>query len=97
MGDPARNTAAHATVHGLVQGVGFRYFVREHAERLGLSGWVRNAPDGRTVELVAEGEQSSVEELLRLAEQGPPGARIERIESEWITPPEQRQTFEIRR
>lgn len=96
MGDSARKTAAHATVHGLVQGVGFRFFIREHAERLALRGWVRNAPDGRTVELVAEGEQSAVEELLRLAEDGPPGARIERIESEWVTPQSQSQTFEIR-
>lgn len=90
------SAAVHATVHGRVQGVGFRYFIQSEAERLSLSGWVRNAPDGRTVELEAEGEQAAVEELLRQAESGPPGASIERVESEWIEPHGQNQTFEIR-
>lgn len=97
MDDAERKVAVHATVHGLVQGVGYRYFIQEHAERLGLTGWVRNVPTGRTVELVAEGEHGAVQELLQLAEQGPPGSRTERVETEWIAPHEQNQTFEVRR
>lgn len=90
-------TAVHASVRGRVQGVGFRYFIQEQADRLHLSGWVRNAPDGETVEMVVEGDRPSVEELLRQAQSGPPGARVKRVETEWIAPQGQGQSFEIRR
>ena len=73
----------HAIVHGRVQMVGFRYFVLGHAERLGLSGWVRNGPDGQTVELVAEGDEPALRELETALHQGPPGAVVDSVDANW--------------
>jgi len=69
----------HVRIHGRVQGVGFRWFAREEARRLGLSGWVTNRPEG-DVEVEAGGEASSLERLRRALEVGPAGARVERVE-----------------
>lgn len=54
---------AHIFYSGIVQGVGFRYMVRGYASRLGLVGWVRNLNDGR-VEILVEGEQATIENLM---------------------------------
>jgi acylphosphatase len=70
----------HVRIQGRVQGVGFRWFAREEARRLGLSGWVTNRPDG-DVEVEAGGEPSSLERLRRALEVGPPGAIVERLEA----------------
>lgn len=71
-----------ATVHfeviGKVQGVGFRWFVREAARRANLAGWVRNRADGR-VEIAASGPDGAVAELIAAARTGPPGARVDHI------------------
>jgi len=72
----------HAVIHGDVQGVGFRYFVLRQAERLGLSGWVRNNDDG-TVELVAEGERADLDRLRDAVAEGPRMARVHRLEEDW--------------
>ncbi len=69
-----------ATVTGRVQGVGFRWWVRAAADRLGLTGWVMNGADERSVELVAEGPVASLDQLERLLRQGPSGANIDRVE-----------------
>jgi acylphosphatase len=66
-------------VHGRVQGVGFRYSCELAAERLGVSGWVRNNDDG-TVEAVVEGAESAVESLIEWARQGPRYADVSRVE-----------------
>lgn len=66
-------------VHGLVQGVFFRDTVRRRAQSAGVSGWVRNRPDG-TVEAVFEGERAAVERLVTLCHEGPRGARVDRAE-----------------
>ncbi len=66
-------------VHGRVQGVGFRYFAARHANRLGLTGWVRNLPDGR-VELLAVGEPELLGELESSLRVGPPHAWVEGVE-----------------
>lgn len=86
----------HAFVHGRVQGVFFRDFVCRWARSLGLTGFVRNLPDGETVEVVAEGERERLEELLRHLETGPKGARVERVEYEWCPARHQFQGFSIR-
>ncbi len=69
-------------VSGMVQGVGFRWFVARHARALGLGGYARNLPDGR-VEVVASGGGSEalarLEELLRA---GPAHAQVDRLERE---------------
>ena len=71
-----------ATVHfevvGKVQGVGFRWFVREAALRVGLAGWVRNRADGR-VEVAASGPETAITELMSAARTGPPGARVDHV------------------
>jgi acylphosphatase len=68
-----------ARVRGRVQGVGFRYSACREAARLGLTGWVRNAPD-RDVELWAEGPQESLAAFLRWLRQGPPRARVDGVD-----------------
>ncbi len=66
-------------VYGMVQGVGFRYFVQRLGRRLGLTGNVSNLPDG-TVEIVAEGDAGPLDEFAREVEKGPPMARVERLD-----------------
>ena len=73
---------AHLRIYGLVQGVFFRSSMRRIALKLGLTGWVRNLPDG-SVEAVVEGPKDKVEELIRWAHRGPPLARVERVEVKW--------------
>lgn len=70
-----------ATVIGRVQGVGFRWWVRSTGDRLGLTGWVMNGADERSVELVAEGPSAALDQLERLLRQGPPGAAVDRVEA----------------
>ena len=83
---PDENTTRlRALVRGRVQGVFFRDFARSHALRLGIAGWVRNLPDGRTVEVIAEGPRSSLQELVSLLRIGPPGARVEHVDVGWET------------
>ncbi|MBM3131932.1 MAG: acylphosphatase [Chloroflexi bacterium] len=72
-----------ATVHGRVQGVNFRAFVQQCARALGIAGYVKNLPDGRSVEVRAEGEKEKLEELVDLLHSGPEGARVERVEVDW--------------
>lgn len=67
-------------IHGRVQGVWFRESMRQEAERLGASGWVRNAPDG-SVEATVQGSETAVDALVDWARRGPPQARVDRVES----------------
>jgi acylphosphatase len=69
---------ARVVVEGMVQGVGFRWFVREHALRAELAGWVRNNPDG-SVELLVSGGDAAVQGLLTAVAQGPVGARVSSV------------------
>lgn len=73
----------HILVEGLVQGVGFRWFVARRAESLGIKGWVRNLPDGK-VEIEAEAERSLLEELINLVKVGPRSARVTNLRLEWL-------------
>jgi acylphosphatase len=69
----------HLEIHGRVQGVFFRDSMRREAQRLGITGWVRNRSDG-SVEAAVQGEPDAVDAIVRWSHQGPPHARIERIE-----------------
>lgn len=71
-------------VSGVVQGVGFRYFVYRQALSLSLRGWVRNLPDGR-VEVVAEGPAEKVSALEAAVSQGPPHAQVTNVEKSDIS------------
>jgi len=73
---------AHVIVSGIVQGVFFRSSVRDEARRSGLTGWVRNLPNGR-VEAVLEGPRERVATVVAWCRQGPPGAEVSDVEAEW--------------
>ena len=69
-------------VRGRVQGVFFRASTQREARRLGLTGWVRNHDAGH-VEIVAEGEEEEIKELIAWANRGPSAARVERVDVRW--------------
>ena len=73
--------ARRAVVSGRVQGVGFRFFAERAARTSGVSGWVRNRPDG-SVETVAEGEREAVARYLEMLRSGPPGSRVTSVVDE---------------
>ena len=93
MADMARISA---TVYGRVQGVFFRYFVRNTARELGIKGYVRNLGSGDAVEVQAEGEKPQLDRLLEQLKIGPPGARVRRVEIDWSDYSEQFTDFGIR-
>lgn len=66
-------------ISGLVQGIGFRYFVLDRASELGVTGWVRNTSDNK-VEALFQGEEDKVKELIDLCRKGPALAKVEKIE-----------------
>lgn len=74
-------TATLVRITGRVQGVGFRFWTREEAEALGLSGWVRNEADGSVSTLLA-GSHEAVAEMIRKLRAGPPGAKVTRVAAE---------------
>jgi len=74
--------SARIVIRGLVQGVLFRREITDMARRIGITGWVRNLPDGR-VEAVAEGDKEILEELVKFCHVGPPGARVRGVDVEW--------------
>lgn len=86
-------SAKRLTIAGRVQGVGYRAWMRREAERLGVSGWVRNRADG-AVEALVYGDSAAVEELLRACRLGPPLAAVASITEE-LEEPEQEPGFRM--
>ena len=86
---------AHILVRGMVQGVGFRYFVYRKAIELGVRGYACNRGDG-SVEIEAVADRSLVEELIREVTVGPRAARVTDVQVEWKQPVQQYHEFEIR-
>lgn len=82
-------------IYGRVQGVGFRFWVLAKAQSLNLTGWVRNSED-RGVEVIAEGEEGKLKDFLGWVRQGPPGAKIEKIEEGWSATKGEFKSFELR-
>ena len=72
----------HAIISGRVQGVSFRYYTQQEAQKLGVKGWIRNRPE-RTVEVTAEGERDKLDDLLAFLHHGPPAAKVENVQSTW--------------
>jgi DNA ligase D-like protein (predicted 3'-phosphoesterase) len=75
--------AVRVTVHGAVQGVGFREATLSRAQELGVLGWVRNGEQGEVL-VHAEGAEAAVESLLAFFEEGPPGAQVAEVASEGV-------------
>jgi acylphosphatase len=70
--------ARHVSVTGRVQGVFFRAWTRDQAAELGITGWVRNCPDGR-VDLHIEGEEAAIERMIERLHRGSPSAKVEDV------------------
>jgi len=85
-------TSRRFVISGRVQGVGFRYFVQSVAVRESIRGWVRNLDDGR-VETAAAGEADAVERFERAIRQGPPAARVDRVDVDETFPLSTRDTI----
>jgi acylphosphatase len=75
-------------ITGRVQGVGYRYAFRHEAEKLGVTGWVRNRHDG-SVEALLQGSKTSVDALVAWARRGPPGSRVEDVQATTAVPADQ--------
>lgn len=86
---------AHLLITGIVQGVGYRWSCRRSAQGIGVTGWVRNLPDGR-VEVVAQGTREQVEQLIKWCYRGPDEARVSDIAVSYEEPAEIFQDFGIR-
>ena len=95
MGTP-ENMRLHAHIEGRVQGVGFRYFVKQSARDLNLTGWVRNRWNG-AVEVAAEGTKESLETLLRDLRQGPRANTSEHVQVDWEASTGEFKRFQVRR
>jgi len=82
MDNDAKKVRAHLLISGIVQGVAFRYYTQDIAQSLGIKGWVKNCWDGK-VELVIEGEDDKVKELIDWCSRGPRSAIVEKIDIRW--------------
>jgi len=87
--------AFRVVVHGHVQGVNFREYVLTRARFLGLAGYVRNLPDGRSVEVVAEGPRPDLEQILEHLHEGPRLSRVDAVDVEWEEPTGEHRHFGV--
>lgn len=83
-------------ITGRVQGVGFRNFTQTRARQLGVTGWVRNEPDG-SVRLEAEGPRGALEDLHAAVQDGPRMAVVETVDAEWTDATGEFEVFRVRR
>jgi acylphosphatase len=85
---------ARIYISGFVQGIGFRYFVKSNARKLGLKGWAQNLPDGR-VEALAQGEKEAIGKLIKLCEKGPFLSEVKAVDVNWDKEEEQFGDFRV--
>lgn len=90
-----KEVSLHAIIYGRVQGVFFRDFVDTRANRLGITGYVRNLPEG-SVEIRAEGERERLEELIGYLRAGSPPAGVEKVVTTWSEHTGDYSSFNIR-
>jgi acylphosphatase len=86
--------ALHLVIHGRVQGVGYRWFARRAGDELGLTGRVRNLPDGR-VEVLAAGDPDRLADFVARLREGPPAARVTAIHESELSPVPSWEGFDI--
>lgn len=84
----------HLLISGQVQGVGFRYFTQEWANRLGLTGWVRNLHDGR-VEAILQGQPEKLEEMRKVLQRGPARGDVRSLEVQVVVSQQSMKEFNI--
>lgn len=84
----------HVRIEGSVQGVFFREKAKEEAIHLGLTGWIKNNPDG-SVEAVFEGEEKNLRKMLAFCREGPPDAVVDTVEEDWEDASGEFYTFDI--
>ena len=88
---------AHIFVHGLVQGVGFRKFVKYHAKKRLVTGWVQNLSDGRVEAILQSEDKQAIEAIINAAYKGPYLSDVTGIETHWDAPEGHFLEFEIRK
>ena len=86
---------AHVFISGRVQGVFFRAYTKDNADKLGVKGFVRNLRDGR-VEAVFEGDEEAVKKMIAWCHHGPPAARVEKVDVKFEEYKGEFDSFEIR-
>jgi acylphosphatase len=79
---PMSTKRVHVIIRGRVTGVFFRAATQREAKRLGVTGWVKNRPDG-SIEIVAEGEEEAIKEIISWANHGPSTARVDNVDVRW--------------
>lgn len=84
----------HAIISGKVQGVNFRHYAKLTADQHGVTGWVRNLPDG-SVEVIAEGTSTQIDPFLHFLNHGPAQARVDSVHTEWLPATGEFESFEI--
>jgi acylphosphatase len=89
-----KTESIHLIIEGRVQGVGFRYFIKDLANSLSITGWVRNLQEGK-VEILAEGDKSDLQFLIDQARTGPRGSLVSNVHVEWLPPTGKHQFFMI--
>jgi len=89
------NKSLHIQVAGRVQGVAFRHYTKIQADQLGVTGWVRNRPDG-SVEAVISGTERQLEDMVAWLHSGPPAAVVNAVQVTETAEPDIQQMFDIR-
>ncbi|HKK24147.1 MAG TPA: acylphosphatase [Gracilimonas sp.] len=84
----------HIFITGRVQGVGFRHFTRKNADKIGITGWVKNLPDGR-VEALFQGPEQKVNELIDRCKEGPISAYVKKIDVTKAEDAKDHDSFEV--
>lgn len=90
-----KQARAALSISGRVQGVWFRQSTRQTAEKFGVTGWVRNCPDG-SVEAVIEGDRTALQRVIDWCRQGPELARVDDLQIEWQPATGEFRRFEVR-
>ena len=85
---------AHILISGFVQGVGYRQFVKRKAREFGLTGFVRNLPDGK-VEAIFQGSKENIEKMIVFCKKGPFLSEIKEVQAAWEESKESFETFEV--
>ena len=95
MDNDLKKVRVHLLISGRVQGVAFRYYAQDIAQSLGIKGWVKNCWDGK-VEILVEGEEDKVKELIDWCYRGPRSAIVGKVDMKWEEYRGEFKTFSIR-